>query len=251
MIILQLPCQLTYYPILNLAHHIGSSLLTEKEYVDVLKNNIDKWKEQIPDGSAKTCWEYVKFKIREFSIHYSKEKAKTYRNNIRLLESQACYFETLLNYRSNIVVEQSYYKAKLKLEEYHDPNTQGFVLSSKIQWQKFGEKNYKCFLNVEKQNKRKSTIRKLNYNGKTVTQPTDIMASIKDYFCKKYERKINVSPKQCDEFLKNIKTPSLISEECMSCDSPITKVKINNVKGQWTITKAQEMMVFQMRLSSK
>ena len=59
---------------------LNTSLLTEKEYVDALKNNIDKWKEEIPDGSAKTRWEYVKFKIREFSIHHSKEKAKTLRN---------------------------------------------------------------------------------------------------------------------------------------------------------------------------
>ena len=33
---------------------LNTSLLTEKEYVDALKNNIDKWKEEIPDGSAKT-----------------------------------------------------------------------------------------------------------------------------------------------------------------------------------------------------
>ena len=90
----------------------------------------------------------------------------------------------------------------------------------------FGEKNNKYFLNVEKQNKQKSTVRKLNYNGKTVIQPTDIMASIKEYFCLKYERKINVSPKQCDEILKNIKTPSLTPEQSTYCDTPITKVEI-------------------------
>ena len=137
-----------------------------------------------------------------------------------------CNFGTLSNYRNNNVVEQSYYEAKLKLEEYYDHITQSIVLRSKTQCHEFGEKNNKYFLIVEKQNKLKSTIRKLNYNGKTVTQPTDIMASIKDYFCKKYERKICVSPKQYDEFFKNIKTPSQ------------TKVEINNVLGQMDNNKS-------------
>ena len=64
------------------------------------------------------------------------------------------------------------------------------------------------------------------------------MASIKDYFCQKYERKINVSPKQCDEFLKNIKTPSVTPEESTYCDIPITKVEINNVLGQMDNNKS-------------
>ena len=73
------------------------------------------------------------------------------------------------------------------------------------------------------------------------------MASIKDYFCKKYVCKINVSQKQCDEFLKKCKNTfcSLTSEESTYCDSPITKVEINIVLGQMEITKAQKTMVFQ------
>ena len=84
-----------------------------------------------------------------------KKKPKHFKIKIKLLESQICNFEPLLNYRNNDVVEQSYFEAKLKLEEYYDHITQGIVLRSKTQWHEFGEKNNKYFLNVEKQNKQK------------------------------------------------------------------------------------------------
>ena len=89
------------------------------------------------------------------------------------------------------------------------------------------KKNNKYFLNLEHNNKQRSTIRKLICNGESITQPSIIMKNIKNFFKEKYVRKSNFSPKHCEDFLKDMPTAQLTAEEALECEGPIIKQNIN------------------------
>ena len=54
----------------------NTSLLNDTEYKEVLQNEILIWKNNFHSDDPRELWEYLKFCIRNFTIRYSKNKAK-------------------------------------------------------------------------------------------------------------------------------------------------------------------------------
>ena len=52
------------------------------------------------------------------------------------------------------------------------------------------------------------------------------MKNIKQYYCEKHERKINVTSDECKLFLNEIELPCLTTDVAAECDGPITKKDI-------------------------
>jgi exonuclease III len=67
---------------------LNTSLLNDEDYVNHIKNNLAIWEKEHPGNNPKLQWEYIKHKIREFSIKYSKTKAKALRRQVDELEKQ-------------------------------------------------------------------------------------------------------------------------------------------------------------------
>ena len=63
-----------------------STLPKDLVYVNEIKKLITDVQNELVEPSHQLRWEYVKFKIREFSINYSKNKAKQKRQRIDNLE---------------------------------------------------------------------------------------------------------------------------------------------------------------------
>ena len=63
-----------------------STLPKDLVYVNEIKKLITDVQNELVEPSHQLRWEYVKFKIREFSINYSKNKAKQKRQQIENLE---------------------------------------------------------------------------------------------------------------------------------------------------------------------
>ena len=56
------------------------SLIDDSKYVETLRLKYEMWKRQIPsENSPVDKWDYLKYKIREFTTHYSKEKMRKFR----------------------------------------------------------------------------------------------------------------------------------------------------------------------------
>ena len=95
-----------------------SSLLDDKNYVENIKLNIDLWKAEYTGESSKTRWEFIKFKIREFTIlKYSKEKVKEFKTELKKLEENVSKYEVILrsNNNSEEIVEK-YKRSKVKVK---------------------------------------------------------------------------------------------------------------------------------------
>ena len=115
---------------------LNISLLDDKNYIFGIKQLINK-RLQTSHSEAyydsKTTWEYFKFQIREFSINYSKKKAKDLRETLQNLENKVIQMEEKLEV-NDLSVNFEYVLAKKELERYFDKITDGIIIRSRVQW---------------------------------------------------------------------------------------------------------------------
>lgn len=131
-----------------------------------------------------------------------------------------------MNTRSENHVLIKLQEARKKLEEKYQYITEGIILRSKAEWYEHGEKNSKYFLNLEKQNKNKSCIRKIKSGSTEVSSEREILKQIKDFYVNKY-----ASQERNDLFLENffnnITLPALDLDEASMCGKVITLTEIH------------------------
>ena len=190
------------------------------------KNNIQKWKSECSDqNDSVTTWEFLKFKIREFSIGFSKKIAYERRNRITTLEKQIRELQSKGNAMSECESD-SLSVLQQKLESEYNIIAKNTILKSKVQYYEEGEKCTQFFFNLEKRNKIKSTFRKLQLGNEDSTDQGKIMNHIKNFFQSKYTRTCNVSEQDCSEFLSKINLPRLSAEQARHCDGPLTSDEV-------------------------
>ena len=125
------------------------------------------------------------------------------------------------------VLQEEYRNSKVWLENWYDDATKGAILRSKAEWYEHGEKSSKFFLNLEKNNSIKNTIRSLyvndvNSNEAMISDDEDIILNhAKTFYKNLFTRKSNQTFGDCSTFLDGINTPSLSIEQQQFCDSPI------------------------------
>ena len=75
------------------------------------------------------------------------------------------------------------------------------------------ERNSKYFFGLQKRNKRKSSIYKLLINDREIINQKEILQFIMNFFQEKYSRKIQVTEKECEDFLSAAQVSSLTAED--------------------------------------
>jgi len=88
--------------------------------------------------SDQTKWEYIKYELRNFSIKFSKNLAKSKRQNQTFLENKIKELEQ--NLISNESLEE-YSKVKSELEQIYDKVVEGVKVRTKCDFFQFGEKS--------------------------------------------------------------------------------------------------------------
>ena len=204
--------------------HFNNSLVKEETYIQLMREHIGLWIQECNDeykdnNDARKLWEFLKYKIRSFTIEYTKNKAKSGIVKVNQLESS-------LTGNTNTTLRKEYDDAKLQLEQYYDEITRGIIVRSRVQWVEDGEKSTKYFLNMEKRNQIKKSVKKLVINKDEVENPHLILRELKRYFMHKYSRKVNVNPESCDLFLDTIATPVLTQNDLQLCEGLITEGEV-------------------------
>ncbi|MCP4500758.1 MAG: hypothetical protein GY822_12425, partial [Deltaproteobacteria bacterium] len=188
-----------------------NSLLKNENFTKGLKhyleNDIKKECKDIKCNQVK--WEYTKFKIKQYSIKKSKEIASDRRKTEKNLTEKIFELENVLSTQPN---EQNYdnlEKCKTELEKIHNLKTQSLIIQSRVQFNEEGEKSTKFFLNQIKQNKRKSTIRKLMDGEQEVVDQKKILLKLKEFYSNLYDK--NEKCKTGD-WIKNLRQKGLIPQ---------------------------------------
>ena len=111
----------------------------------LLKNVLDNLdKDNIADPQS--WWEYLKYEMRKFSIHFSKDIAWNQKTERTYLENKLKTLET----RSNFVDNPEYAETNEKLGKIYQEKTNGIRIRSKYNWYKNSEKFSNFFLNLGK-----------------------------------------------------------------------------------------------------
>ena len=81
-------------------------------------------------------WEYLKYKVRDFSKQCSVDKARERKAKRNKLELRAREFEVLISSNVEETFMHEYHDCKHQLEKIYNHITQGIILRSKVDMEK-------------------------------------------------------------------------------------------------------------------
>ena len=133
--------------------------------------------------------EILKYEIRKFSVRYSKVTAEKKVKKQSELESKFKILEKSLSCDENI---EDNHKCKADLNQIYDNLAERVKLRSKFLWYEESKKSSKYFVNLEKMQAERSTIRRLATYKKDLVKHNDINNNIFTYFTSLFERKYHI-----------------------------------------------------------
>jgi mannosylglycoprotein endo-beta-mannosidase len=207
----------------------NNSLLKNENFTKGLEKYIktDLAEECMKIKSKQVKWEYTKFKIKNWSMTESKAIACEKRKSETVITAKIKSLEESLEVNRNDSDQAELESLQTKLEEIYNAKTQSLIIQSRVQVYEEGEKSTSFFLNQIKQNKRKSTIRKLMDGPKELVDQQTIMKKLNDFYSNLY-----TADKKCrtGSWIKNLRgnglIPQLSEVESESLEKPLTKKEL-------------------------
>ena len=184
------------------------SLVEDAIYVEKVRSLINTVNAEMKDiVDLRVKWEFLKYKIWQFTRCYSKQKAVRRRDRKTILEEMIPVLEQRITSNSNIELLKEYNEAKKELDQIYDYITNGIILFSRTTWYEEGEKSSSYFLRLEKRNISKSHVRKLilDYNDTTTSEETDdlvILRELKSFYSSLYKKRSLKTENDCLDYLK-------------------------------------------------
>ena len=230
----------------------NNSLLNDKTFVNLMKDEIlisSNELHKFTDPRVK--WDFLKYKIGQFAKDYATRKAKERKAKRVALETKVRELETIISTNSNDLVIEEYHKCKAELEEIYNYITEGIILRSKTDWYELGGKSTKYFLNLEKRNKAKSHISKIdNENNEESADSNEVLAKLKEFYSNLYKRKSSKSETDCLDYLKIINIPNLSTEDMNKCEGRLSKQECWDALQSFGNNKVLVMLAYQKSFMS-
>ena len=162
---------------LHIGNSINSSLVGDENYVLAINQKIPEWLGEFDEVIDKRLlWDLIKYRVRQFTMHYAKEKAQKRRQELVQVERSLRQAEERLAIdpsESNLEILKD---LKMKYDSHFDYIAKGAIIRSRANWYEKGEKSNKYFLGLESHRGTKSCIRRLiSSDGNLTTNPLKIM----------------------------------------------------------------------------
>ena len=202
----------------------NNSLTNDTTFFDEMSDFIEKCKsyDLTQFTYPRLKWEFLKYKMRSFSITYSKNKARDRKAKRLSLESKVNHLESTLTTDACGELKKKCEESKAKLEQYYDYFTKGAMIRSKCFWYEKGEKSTKYFWNLEKHRKSMTQVRKLTKDGNEITDLSIFNNELKQFYKNLYSKKSLMTKEQCMDYLSEVSTLSLAKEEAEICEGKLT-----------------------------
>ena len=115
-------------------------------------------------------WEYLKYKIRKFSIHFSKGIVRNKKTEKTCLENKLKALQNSPSFVNN----PEYIETNEKLDKIYQEKANGNRIRSKCNWYEHGEKSSKFFLNLEKSQAVQNQIRNILKDNIEINNQKDV-----------------------------------------------------------------------------
>ena len=200
----------------------NNSLLQNDGYLRKMKTVTVETEQQLDSKQIKddqVRWEYLKFKIRDQTIAFSKVLSANKRKEIFSLEGKLISLEKEIEFQEN----ETFINTKKELDNTYDQKAEEIRIRSRCKWYEAGEKSTKFFLNLEKRHAQESFITSLYENGELINNNTGIERKIFDFYSNLYQEKSNLLPSCIDNFLQSIDLPKLKEQETKNLEQPLSE----------------------------
>ena len=155
----------------------------------------------------------LKYRIRQCTIKYSKTKARDRKAKVQEVEecikdcSNKCDKDPSAQNLEELESRQAEY------ENLYDFITQGAIIRSGATWYEMGERNNKYFLNLEKSNKKKTSVRKIfTSEGSLTHDPDKIMTELESFYSNLYDGNSCADPDMISSFIRDSNHVPKLSE---------------------------------------
>ena len=114
-----------------------------------------------------------------------------------------------------------------KLDKIYEFETKGLITRSRIRWLEEGERSTKYFCNLENRAWQKKNINKLDHGGNLITNPTEILEVVHNFYANLYALPNNGTPDiDNDALFTNITIPKLSEVDKNYLETPLTKNEV-------------------------
>lgn len=196
----------------------NADLLNHTDFCTYIKKIIAEFKvKKMPSGIK---WEYLKHKLREYSMTFSKNLMKKKRKKeFQLIQdiNKCCC-------QPNMSDEDKEKLIKLHsiLDEFYIKKAKGAYVRSRAKWLEEGEKNSSYFINLEKRRQEKNSINSLIVNQVEQLNHNLIVKEVFKFYSNLYSSSFSsVNSNSFFQMLKN-NIPSIDSVFKELCDSDLT-----------------------------
>ena len=206
---------------------LNNSMLNDPDFVVLITDLIEN---ELSNSNALTfdpCirWDFIKFKIRQACITFSKQKARERNRKEETILNRVASLEQSLFVCESPEIRAQLREAQNELLLYYDYKLQGTIIRSRARWVEEGEKNSKYFLNLEKRNRTSNAIFKIqNTKGELLVENKLILKEIKGFYKTLY------TSSECDpgEFFHGLPNRKLDDEEALYCEGSLTLEECTN-----------------------
>ena len=203
----------------------NASLTDDDDFVKLINESVPMWLKEFDEVTDKILlWDFIKYRIRQASIKYSKEKALKKRKKISDLETSLRICEEKCNESPTFENKERLEMLKMEYDSIYEQIAKGAIIRSKATWYEKGEKSNKYFLNLETYKKAKSSVRKVfNDEGVLITDPKKILQEIQNFYSNLCKRDpLRPSEDMLNSFLNNSEIPKLTNNEARICEGKLT-----------------------------
>lgn len=197
----------------------NSDLLVNEGFCAKLKDLIREIENSNDFSSHKARWEFLKFRICEFSINYSKMLAKIRKQTEHKIVSEINKYCSKISLNS--LEKSNFISLQSQLDDLYIKKAKGAYIRSRAKWIEEGEKSTSYFCRLEKRRQSKNSIVSLIVNDVEITDPKIISKKIHDFYSDLYLS--NFSPNECDDFFEKIINyiPKINNELRDLCDAQL------------------------------
>ena len=208
---------------------LNNTFLDEEDYITGILSRKQEWEAEAETlRDPREIWEFLKYKIRQYSCNYGKVRAKTQRTEESKLRQELTTLEEKLDNEQTLdkdctQTERDITNLKSDITEIENKKVEGLILRSGANWYEKGEKSSKYFLTLETRNKVRKTMNRLeDEHGEETMDPKKILKLQSKFYSELYTSKINKSSPDIDNYLKNVKIDKLSTEDQLSLEGKMT-----------------------------
>ena len=207
---------------------LNTKFLQDSEYVDHINDLLDREIEQTNADTFKDRWELIKLAVTTSSVQFAKNRSKSNKLKIQVLERKLDRLVKEAEGINPIVfrdTEDQIRVVKQELQEINKIATEGAILRSRARWAHLGEKPTKYFLRLEKRNFNKKTIVRLRKGNEIVEERHEILKMIKEFYQNLYTSKTET----VNDYLDNLDIPRIPDDIKAELEKPFTEEEIGAV----------------------